>query len=70
MRRYKIVDIHQRDMFYPTRDRYIGVKVIIIGDVRKNITNSDYQSMLLELPDGVRLYFFAVKLSPNPLEES
>ena len=68
MRKYKIVDIHQRDMFYPTRDRYIGLEVSIIDDVRKNITNSDYQPMLLELPDGIQLFFLAVKLSHNPLE--
>ena len=70
MRRYKIIGIHEDDIFYPSRDRFLGMMVSPVGKVYESALSPNFQECTLEMAHEGKLFFIGVRLSPNPLEES
>ena len=69
MMKYKIIGIHEDDIFYSSKDRLIGIMVSLVAKVYESTLSANYQECTLDMGNGERLFFVGVRLSPIPLEE-
>lgn len=69
LRKAKITDIHKRDGYYAIKDNMMGKTVTFEPGAFSSTRSAPGYLKGLCRKDGIDLYFFAVKLEPDPLEE-
>ena len=67
--KYKIIDIHEGDMFHFSKNEYLGRMVSLAASVYESDLSPNFQECILMMENGDKLFFIGVRLSPNPLEE-